>query len=187
MRRIPESDPGRQLAGLEQRLKDPDRVKAKVITAIAERGRTVEDALTTVQDAIRYTFQYPAPEYAAGVRTDTARLTSAGFELLQRQNAWTHDQYKAITSRWCDPGTGQPFEVQFHTRASFRARQLTHEVYQRLQDPSTSRAEVHELRRILRELYSKVPVPAGATEIPDYPTWTGTVYYAMADDRRRER
>ena len=31
-----------------------------------------------------------------------------------------------------EPETGQRFEVQFHTRASFEAKQLTHAAYERL-------------------------------------------------------
>ena len=40
------------------------------------------------------------------------------------------DQYKGINSQWIDPESGQRFEVQFHTRISFEAKQLTHDAYE---------------------------------------------------------
>src|SRR5579859_3171250 len=56
MRRIEAEDPERHLAGLEHRLKGKERLAEKVRDAMTERARTVDQAFTTVKDAIRYTF-----------------------------------------------------------------------------------------------------------------------------------
>jgi hypothetical protein len=169
MRRVEQQDPDRELVGFEYRLKGRDRIKEKVAVAIEERGRDPEEALATVKDPVRYTFLYPQDHYSSGVRADTDRLTASGFEMVEQKNSWANDEYKGINSRWRETGSGQLFEVQFHTRMSFEAKQATHGAYERIRDPLTSRAELREARNFQREVCDKVPVPPGATDIPDYP------------------
>ena len=70
--------------------------------------------------------------YTQGVRTDIERLKDQGFELDKLKNSWSEEQYKGINSQWIEPDSGQRFEVQFHTRISFEAKQLTHGAYERL-------------------------------------------------------
>ena len=83
-------------------------------------------------DTIRYTFQYREARYTQGVWTDIERLKGEGFKMHKLKNSWSDDQYKGINSQWIEPDTGQRFEVQFHTRISFEAKQLTHPAYERL-------------------------------------------------------
>src|ERR1035441_3846790 len=66
------------------------------------------------------------------VWADLGRLKDQGFELDKLKNSWSDEQYKGINSQWIEPDTGQRFEVQFHTRISFEAKQLTHGAYERL-------------------------------------------------------
>ena len=50
---------------------------------------------------------------------------------------------------------GQRFEVQFHTPDSFHAKHhVTHLAYERIRDPTTSRAELRELHAFQREVSS---------------------------------
>ena len=87
--------------------------------------------MSAVSDTIRYTFQYRESRYTQGVWTDIERLKGEGFELHKLKNSWSDDEYKGINSTWIQPDTGQRFEVQFHTRISFEAKQLTHTAYER--------------------------------------------------------
>jgi hypothetical protein len=100
---------------------------------------------------------------------DAERLKEQGFELRKLSNSWSNDQYKGINSQWIEPESGQRFEVQFHTRISYEAKQLTHDAYERLR---THQADVFEelvLEAFQRKVCADVPAPAGATDIPDYP------------------
>jgi len=98
------------------------------------------------------------------------RLHAGGFELAKAlKNSWSSDQYKGINTQWIEPETGQRFEVQFHTRASFEAKQLSHEAYERIRNPQTSELELDELEEFQREVCDKIPVPLGASEIEDPP------------------
>lgn len=168
MRRIEAEDPDRHLAGLEHRLKGKDRLTEKVAEAMTERARTPDQAFASVKDAIRYTFCYLDDRYAEGVRADCDRLERADFEPVERRNSWGNDEYKGINSRWRVPGTSQLFEVQFHTQASFEAKQETHWAYEKLRDPATAKAEQEALSAYQREVTARIPIPPAATEIPDY-------------------
>jgi len=169
MKRIEREDPERHLAGLENRLKGKDRLTEKVQEAMTDRGRTVDQAVATIKDAIRYTFSYTDEGYTDGVYADCERLESGGFEFVDRRNSWDAEEYKGINSRWRVPGQGQLFEVQFHTQASLDAKEETHWAYEKLRDPATSKAEQEALSTYQREVTARVPIPPGALEIPDYP------------------
>lgn len=169
MRAVESCDADRRLTGFEHRLKDRERIKDKVATYVAEKGRTAYDAVSMVKDPIRYTFEYSAERYAEGVRADLGRLENGGFEQVELRNSWTDDQYKGINSRWREPVTGQMFEVQFHTRISFEAKQLTHGAYERLRSGQADEFEEMVLEAFQHKVSAEIPIPAGATDIPDYP------------------
>ena len=59
--------------------------------------------------------------------------------------------------------------MQFHTRESFEAKQITHKAYEQLRDPQTTEDESGELHDYQREVSSKIPIPIGAQDIPEYP------------------
>jgi hypothetical protein len=87
---------------------------------------SVEEAVSSVSDTIRYTFQYREAHYTQGVWADIERLKGQGFELHKLRNAWSGEQYKGINSQWIEPDTGQRFELQFHTSSrSPRTRRTT--------------------------------------------------------------
>jgi hypothetical protein len=168
MRRIEAEDPGRHLAGLENRLKGKDRLAEKITEAVEERGHTVGEAFGLMKDVIRYTFCYPDERYTDGVYADCERLEGAGFERYDRRNSWEQAEYKGINSRWRVLGSGQIFEVQFHTQASLAAKEETHWAYERLRSLPENEEEVRDLHAYQREVTSKVSIPPGAPEIPDY-------------------
>jgi hypothetical protein len=169
MRRIEAEDPDRHLAGLEHRLKGKDRLNEKIAKTVNERGHTVSEAFGLVKDAIRYTFCYPDDRYTDGVHADCTRLEHAGFERVDRENSWAKEQYKGINSRWRVPENGQLFEVQFHTPASLEAKEVTHPAYEKLRIGVPTPTEQRELEDFQKRITADVPIPPGATEIPDYP------------------
>jgi hypothetical protein len=168
LRAIESQDPDRHLIGFDDRRKGRDRIKEKVCDAINFLRRSPEHAVSRVPDAIRYTFQYREAHYTQGVWRDIERLKDHGFELQKLRNSWSDDQYKGINSQWIDRNTGQRFEVQFHTRISFEAKQLTHDAYERLRTKQADMFEELVLEAFQRKVAADVPVPAGATDIPDY-------------------
>jgi len=169
MRALESQDPDRHLVGFEHRLKGRDRIKEKVIAFVNDLTISSDEAVSLVHDAIRYTFQYKETSYTRGVQTDIGRLKGQGFELEKLKNFWSDEQYKAINSQWIDPDSGQRFEVQFHTRISFEAKQLTHGAYERLRTQQADTFEELVLEAFQKKVTGEVPVPPGADGIPDYP------------------
>jgi hypothetical protein len=165
MRRIEAEDPDRVLVGLENRLKGRERIEEKVTHDEQKKGLSAAQVLADMKDAIRYTFQYPQDQYTAGVQADVQRLKNEGAEYADSRNTWTSEQYKGINSWWRDSDSGQLFEVQFHTQASFDAKQETHTAYERLRKLPDDSGEVRELRAYQREVNAKIPIPPGAPDI----------------------
>ena len=124
--------------------------------------RSPEEAVSLIPDAIRYTFQYEEACYTQGVRADIARLKGQGFTLDILKNSWSDDQYKGINSQWIEPDTGQRFEVQFHTRISFEAKQITHDSYERLRTGQPDEFEQMVLEAFQKKVAAEVPIPPGA-------------------------
>jgi hypothetical protein len=150
-------------------LKDPDRFKEKLAERIAfQPDESATVIASRLHDGIRYTFQYDENQYTESVyRTETV-AEQEGFDLIVRKPSWDGQQYKGINSQWRDPDSGLLFEVQFHTDASWEAKQKTHAAYERLSDPSTPPMEREALEEYQREVAASVPVPSGALEIPYY-------------------
>jgi hypothetical protein len=170
MRAIESQDPDRHLVGFEDCRKGRDRIKEKVCGLIQESGFSAEEAVSRIPDAIRYTFQYDEASYIRGVRADIAHMKKQGFKLDILKNSWPSDQYKGINSQWTEPDTSQRFEVQFHTRISFEAKQITHGAYERLRaEQKPDKFEQMVLEAFQEKVTSGVPIPPGAADIPDYP------------------
>ena len=169
IREVESRDPQRHLIGLKYCLKDRDRVKEKTFDNMKEFTISAAEAASLIPDAIRYTFQYQEARYTQGVREDLARLKEQGFKLDKLKNFWSGDQYKGINSQWIEPDTGQRFEVQFHTSISFEAKQLTHKAYERLRAGQPDKFEQMVLEAFQKKFAAEVPVPPGATDIPEYP------------------
>jgi hypothetical protein len=169
LRAIESQDPDRHLIGFDDRMKGRDRLKEKAYDTFKERDRSLEEAVSLIPDAIRYTFQYRESQYTRGVWADIGRLKEQGFELNKLRNFWSEDQYKGINTQWVDPDTGQRFEVQFHTHISFEAKQITHDAYKRLRTHQADRFEELVLEAFQRKVAADVPDPPGAADIPAYP------------------
>jgi hypothetical protein len=169
LRTIESQDPDRHLIGLDDRLKGRDRIKEKVFDKVEEFGFSLDEAVSNVSDAIRCTFQYREAYYTQGVWRDIERLKDQGFELHKLKNSWSEDEYQGINSQWIEPDTGQRFEVQFHTRISFEAKQLTHDAYKQLRTQQVDEFEKMILKAFQRKVSADVPTPLGAADITAYP------------------
>jgi hypothetical protein len=163
---IEAEDPNRCLAGLENRLKGRERLAEKVTKQLtAQPDLTPNEAFAGVKDAIRYTFQYAEDKYAVGAIADCERLEAKGFEFIDLRNTWDREEYKGVNSWWREPVSGLLLEVQFHTQASYEAKQLTHAAYEAIRDPGTPDDEVERLRAFQREVFDNVPIPPRAANI----------------------
>lgn len=150
-------------------LKSGDRFKEKLAKLIMqEPDKPASEHAHEIHDGIRYTFLLDSENYTDGVASGCKKLGSMGFELLVLKNTWSNEEYKGINSRWLDPATDLPFEIQFHTPDSWSAKQQTHDAYEQISDQGTS-AEIKErLRAYQQDVNRQIAAPAGWQEIKDY-------------------
>ncbi|HEX4658148.1 MAG TPA: hypothetical protein VH307_12245, partial [Streptosporangiaceae bacterium] len=130
---------GGWLEGLKFRLKGEDRLKEKIADELGiTPAMKPEDAIRKVKDAIRYTFCFDSASYSDGYWDVKQRLEEREYRMVYSKNHWRDDpEYKGINTRWVTP-EGHRFEVQFHTRESYYAKQeLTHRSYERIRNPLT--------------------------------------------------
>ncbi|MCO6008189.1 hypothetical protein NE236_24730 [Actinoallomurus purpureus] len=150
-------------------LKGADRFKEKLAKRIAlEPDKPAQELAAEIHDGIRYTFTFPTEKYTPGVYDAESRLRRRGYELRQRKPSWGGSQYKGVNSRWQDPGSGQLFEVQFHTLESWEAKQKTHHAYATIENPEASEAEKATARKYQQDVSAGIPIPDGAGEISPY-------------------
>lgn len=156
-----------ELVGFDHRLKSPDSLKRKVATAMRQTpGRTVDASLGTINDAVRFTLQWPDAKYSQGVTTASALLSAWGNDSTRWSNTWGRtDGYKAINSAWRAPRSHQLFEVQFHTPQSKAAQLETHKLYEEQRLPGTPPEKVRELQDKQNAIFAAVPVPPGAERL----------------------
>ena len=166
---IESQDTHRHLVGFEHHVKGLDRLKEKVHDSMKLKHHSVSEAISLLPDGIRFTFQYEEARYTQGVGADMIRLQERGFKLDLPKNLWSDDQYKGFNSQWVEPVSGQRFEVQFHTRISYEAKQLTHPAYERLRTKEADALEELLLEAFQKKVTAAVPIPPGAIDISDYP------------------
>jgi hypothetical protein len=150
-------------------LKTPDRFKEKLSKDIARNpDKAVTELAHEIHDAVRYTFILEVGEDFETYWSAQGKLEEKGYELEVRRNTWANPEYKGINTRWRDPVSHLPFEVQFHTEASWVAKQETHLAYEKISDSRTRPSERELLRMYQKEVSARVHVPERVSEIPDY-------------------
>jgi hypothetical protein len=171
MRRIEaQLDSGHLVDGTEEyALKTPDRFKEKVAREKEKNpDKPTEEIISEIHDAVRYTFILEVDEYYEAYWEAEGELESQGYELQVRRNMWANLEYKGINSRWQDPDSNLPFEIQFHTQDSWEVKQQTHAAYEKIDDVRTPVVERERLREHQKEISARIPEPPQVMEIPDY-------------------
>ena len=159
------------LIGLEHRLKTPESIARKVLLNAHDMEISLEEAVPTIRDALRYTFCIECDEYTASVDAILKALTAKGYGIVKLRNTWGQSGYKGINTNLMTPD-GYVFETQFHTPDSFDAKEAkTHDLYEIIRSEHSTEAEKREASIKQKEIFDAVPVPEGAV---DY-AWTDPV------------
>jgi hypothetical protein len=151
-------------------LKPPERFRERFADLIARHpDKPANELAREVHDGVRYTFIFDLEQYADGVLHVHSRLKGQGFDLEIRRNGWNSRQYyKGIITRWRDPAHGLPFEVQFHTPASWDIRERAIGMHRMLTDPAMPPPDRARLREMRADLMELVPTPPSCAAIPDF-------------------
>lgn len=150
-------------------VKSLNRFKEKLAKLIERHPDEDPDQLAaSIHDGVRYTLLFDTESYVEGTGEATRRLQEHGYELRVRKNTWGGSEYKGINTRWFDSENNLLFEVQFHTRESWAAKQRTHDAYAKINDPRTPPTDVEALRAEQCKVSEHVPMPPRWDEISDY-------------------
>jgi hypothetical protein len=150
-------------------VKPADRFTAKLAKLAARNpGLPPAELARSIGDAVRYAFTFEPADYTEGTWLVHRKLKAQGFELEARRNRWESPEYKGIFTRWRDPAHGQPFEVQFHTTASWIVAQRTHGSYAQITDPATAPDERARLRARQVAAAAEAKAPPACMEIADF-------------------
>jgi uncharacterized protein YukE len=155
MQEIERRVPSARLEGFEFRLKASDSLKRKFADQVERLG--LAGAVSDIKDSVRYTVVVDEGDYVAQTNRVIDELSSAGFTPVKVSNSWRDPSrpYQGINTFWRDSKTGQVFELQLHTPASFDAKMATHEIYERVRIGAAT-AEDLELER---QIFGAVPIP----------------------------
>jgi len=136
--------------------------------------RSPELLAIRVPGALSYAFIFDVDQYADGIVLVQDALEGQGFELQARKNSWSSAANRCVFTMWHDPLSELPFEVQFHTNASFDAQQLARTSVNLINDPRIPREEAASLRSDLASAWAAVPSPPGNGDIGDYRRYGST-------------
>ena len=155
------------MVGLDFRFKSEESLARKISGEAVETGEYYSKVAERMKDVLRYTTIFPAETYAAGVRATRSELLAKGFSEVKFKNTWNEVGYKGINAVY-QTVEGFKFELQFHTAASYQAKETgTHALYeqQRVLDKLADADAWDALEQQQNAIFDKVPKPLGAVEL----------------------
>lgn len=155
---------GGRMEGLQYRFKAADGVASKGDRKARSTGRTPDEELSRMSDALRYTAVVDAESYTDAVNNAIQELRDNGFivEEADIENNWQKgDAYNGINAVFSDPRTGARVELQFHTPDSLEAKTLTHLDYEIVRDSLGTREERDAANQRMVAVADSIDFPPG--------------------------
>lgn len=168
---------GAKFYGLENRLKQPSSIAAKIGADAKDDGVSFEAAAKGLKDLIRYTVISNDDSFVNQYKSVKSSLELKGYKELRCKNFFSKYKngkalHKSVQSVFSDPN-GMPFEVQFQTPASQAAKDLKVPIYEERRQAGLTEARINELDNAMRQLAEQVPDPYGYDEIIEHSSSRG--------------
>lgn len=163
---------GASMYGLENRIKQPTSIAAKIGQDAREDGISISEAARAIKDVIRYTSISDDSRFVKSYQDVKAYLESIGYSEASCKNYFTlyrdgQSRHKAVQCIYLDP-VGNRFELQFHTPASQAAKELKTPIYEARRKSGLSKERQNELEQQMTELAEKVSNPKGVFSIQSH-------------------
>lgn len=157
-----------EIIGLENKFKTKESLTRKLLNKSYGDPRKLQKAADRINDVLRYTFVLPFETYADGVRRTIESLRESGYRVPENEiwNAWKSigtgkDRgYRGINITVIS-SENQKFELQFHTKESFRLKTETHDLYKEARLAKTSTERREEIKNSVLEKAADVGIPKG--------------------------
>lgn len=152
-----------KMYGLNNRLKQPTSIAAKIGADAKADGITFEQAAGGLKDAIRYTAISDSRDYVDTYNSIKQRLEEKGYTEVKCKNYFQKYQngevmHKAVQSTFRSPD-GVEFEFQFQTPESQAAKELKVPIYNERRKAGNTPERNAELEQEMRNLAEQVPDP----------------------------
>lgn len=160
---------GTSWCGLEYSVKTASSIEDKIKRVQkSDPDRTPEEIIVNLKDIIRYT-QICEHEKIFDVAKDTINiLQENGYSLLGLTNYYEKPfpstGYKGLHLNILSP-YGQEFELQIHSEESFKAKDIGHELYEKIRSVSTPIEEKERLKPEIFKIHSQIPNPPGYKDL----------------------
>lgn len=163
---------GGEMFGLENRLKQPTSLAAKIGQEANENNTSFEKASESIKDAIRYTSISNERDFSKSYETIKAELKKAGYSEVRCRNYFDlyrqgKAQHKSIQSIFSDD-RGNKFELQFQTPSSQAAKELKTPIYEARRVSGLSETRKVELELQMHDLAERVSDPNGVFDIKSH-------------------
>ena len=166
------SEAGCSMYGLENRLKQPTSLAAKIGADAKEKDVSFEVAADRVRDAIRYTSVSDEQNYVQNYYTIRNQLEQQGYSELRCKNFFEaykegKAMHKSVQSVFSDE-KGNVFELQFQTPASQAAKDLKLPIYEERRKSGISEQRKRDLERQMVVLAERVNDPKDVFSIMSF-------------------
>ncbi len=159
---------GCEMTGLEYSVKTASSVADKLERKAVE-GITEIEAISKMNDLVRYTQMGAHDSLVANAVSTKGMLEAKGFEVTEVDNKWLKQDavYKGIHMTVRSP-EGQSFELQFHSSESMAVKNENHKMYEEARKVGTSEARRKELQAKMKSNTASMPDPAGVDRLQNY-------------------
>jgi len=168
-----------RLEGLENRFKTEDSLTRKLYDRVRQQignfpdefDKLLAEIAENANDVLRYTIIFENDNYVESIKKFLSILEeNHDFKILQIWNAWlTVDTprdfgYRGINTTLFSSGK-YIFELQFHTRQSYNAKQNSHFLYREIRLSTTSKTRRQKLRQKQIERAANIIFPENIRQI----------------------
>jgi hypothetical protein len=150
---------GGKLVGLENKLKPQSEISQKIEKRSLERGISPEVQKNNIKDSIQYTVTHANDKIVETAEALHKALTDKGHSVAATRNSWSNNSpYRGIHSSMISP-EGNYYEIQFHTPASYKAKQEANDAFKIIHDLNTP-LRLRQLRwQKLMNIWLNIPFP----------------------------
>lgn len=163
---------GGTMYDLDNRIKQPTSIAAKIGADAKEYGVSFSDAAGNIKDLIRYTSIANDDQFTRSYKSVKEQLEALGYNETRCKNYFTlfrdnKSRHKAVQCVFVDKD-GNQFELQFHTPSSEAAKELKIPIYEERRKTGLSKSRTIELENQMTELGEKVEDPKGVFTIQSH-------------------
>lgn len=163
---------GCKMFGLENRLKQPGSLAAKIGQEANEKNVSFERAAESINDSIRYTSISNERDYVSNYESIKQKLSELGYQEIKCRNYFDmyrigKVQHKSVQCIFTDRD-GNHFELQFHTPSSQAAKELKIPLYEEARETGISEVRKASLELQMHDLAERIKDPRNVYSIRSY-------------------